>query len=147
MLPQDELNKAHASSENRHANDKLLKTAFAEFYLSLVMTQNYAKHNLLGFEKIMKKFDKNLSCKDGSRWQKENMATSDLKKAEDVDKMIVQVLGKTGSFGVMSCCLYRWRTCSSRSWRPGTGRKPWPDSRFHPWACPQILPSVSRCGS
>ena len=44
-------------------NDKLLKTAFSEFYLSLIMTQNYVKHNLLGFQKIMKKFDKNLNCK------------------------------------------------------------------------------------
>ena len=44
-------------------NDKLLKTAFSEFYLSLIMTQNYVKHNLQGFQKIMKKFDKNLNCK------------------------------------------------------------------------------------
>ena len=47
----------------RKMNDKLLKTAFSEFYLSLIMTQNYVKHNLLGFQKIMKKFDKNLNCK------------------------------------------------------------------------------------
>ena len=48
---------------NWKMNDKLLKTAFSEFYLSLIMTQNYVKHNLLGFQKIMKKFDKNLNCK------------------------------------------------------------------------------------
>ena len=47
----------------RQMNDKLLKTAFSEFYLSLIMTQNYVKHNLQGFQKIMKKFDKNLNCK------------------------------------------------------------------------------------
>ena len=68
----------------RKMNDKLLKTAFSEFYLSLIMTQNYVKHNLQGFQKIMKKFDKNLNCKvpttiislllisflqDGAQWQ------------------------------------------------------------------------------
>ena len=57
------MTKAHASTENRKANDKLLKTAFSEFYLSLIMIQNYVKHNLTGFQKIMKKFDKNLECK------------------------------------------------------------------------------------
>ena len=29
----------------------------------LIIIQNYVKHNLLGFQKIMKKFDKNLNCK------------------------------------------------------------------------------------
>jgi len=87
----DELSKAHASSENRKMNDKLLKTAFSEFYLSLIMTQNYVKHNLQGFQKIMKKFDKNLNCKDGAQWQEEKLSVSELKKSQDIDKMLVQV--------------------------------------------------------
>ena len=92
-------------------NDKLLKTAFSEFYLSLIMTQNYVKHNLQGFQKIMKKFDKNLNCKvattwfikfvtillipqnvqDGAQWQEEKLSVSELKKTQDIDKMLVQV--------------------------------------------------------
>ena len=94
-------------------NDKLLKTAFSEFYLSLIMTQNYVKHNLQGFQKIMKKFDKNLNCKvtttqlvkfssfhikstdqnvqDGAQWQEEKLSVSELKKSQDIDKMLVQV--------------------------------------------------------
>ena len=90
-------------------NDKLLKTAFSEFYLSLIMTQNYVKHNLQGFQKIMKKFDKNLNCKvpitisshnnsllvkniqDGAQWQAETLSVSELKKSQDIDKMLVQV--------------------------------------------------------
>ena len=91
-------------------NDKLLKTAFSEFYLSLIMTQNYVKHNLQGFQKIMKKFDKNLNCKvpttisllisilfrqksiqDGAQWQDETLSVSELKKSQEIDKMLVQV--------------------------------------------------------
>ena len=93
-------------------NDKLLKTAFSEFYLSLIMTQNYVKHNLLGFQKIMKKFDKNLNCKvtcnisfkllrfslqfiwsfqEGAKWQDETLSASELKKSQEIDKMLSQV--------------------------------------------------------
>ena len=99
-------------------NDKLLKTAFSEFYLSLIMTQNYVKHNLQGFQKIMKKFDKNLNCKvattwfikfvrillipqnvqDGAQWQEEKLSVSELKKSQDIDKMLVQVENTRGIF-------------------------------------------------
>ena len=60
----------------RKMNDKLLKTAFSEFYLSLIMTQNYVKHNLQGFQKIMKKFDKNLNCKVATTTQMINLTLS-----------------------------------------------------------------------
>lgn len=39
-----------------------LKLAFAEFYLSLVLLQNYQSLNFTGFRKILKKHDKVSKC-------------------------------------------------------------------------------------
>ena len=38
-----------------------LKLAFSEYYLSLVLLQNYQNLNYTGFRKILKKHDKNLT--------------------------------------------------------------------------------------
>lgn len=38
------------------------KTAFSEFYLSLILLQNYQSLNHTGFRKILKKHDKVISC-------------------------------------------------------------------------------------
>ena len=35
-----------------------LKLAFSEFYLSLILLQNYQSLNFMGFKKILKKHDK-----------------------------------------------------------------------------------------
>ena len=51
------------ASKGRREHDKELKLAFSEFYLSLILLQNYSKFNQLGFKKIMKKFDKNIQVR------------------------------------------------------------------------------------
>ncbi|KAF3834703.1 hypothetical protein F7725_027261, partial [Dissostichus mawsoni] len=50
----------HLSQEERckHHNIKDLKLAFSEFYLSLILLQNYQNLNFTGFRKILKKHDK-----------------------------------------------------------------------------------------
>ena len=40
-----------------------LKLAFSEFYLSLILLQNYQNLNFTGFRKILKKHDKVHCCK------------------------------------------------------------------------------------
>lgn len=39
-----------------------LKLAFSEFYLSLILLQNYQNLNYTGFKKILKKHDKVCKC-------------------------------------------------------------------------------------
>ena len=46
-----------------------LKLAFSEFYLSLILLQNYQNLNFTGFRKILKKHDKLLQTNAGAKWR------------------------------------------------------------------------------
>uniref|UniRef100_A0A665TL60 Xenotropic and polytropic retrovirus receptor 1a n=1 Tax=Echeneis naucrates TaxID=173247 RepID=A0A665TL60_ECHNA len=61
----------HLSQEERckHHNIKDLKLAFSEFYLSLILLQNYQNLNFTGFRKILKKHDKILDTPRGADWR------------------------------------------------------------------------------
>uniref|UniRef100_A0A1Q3F8F7 Putative small molecule transporter n=1 Tax=Culex tarsalis TaxID=7177 RepID=A0A1Q3F8F7_CULTA len=65
-----------------------LKLAFSEFYLSLILLQNYQNLNHTGFRKILKKHDKLLRSDNGARWQKEQVETSHFFTNKDIDKLI-----------------------------------------------------------
>uniref|UniRef100_A0AAR2L1Y2 SPX domain-containing protein n=1 Tax=Pygocentrus nattereri TaxID=42514 RepID=A0AAR2L1Y2_PYGNA len=54
---------------NKHRNIKDLKLAFSEFYLSLILLQNYQNLNFTGFRKILKKHDKILETSRGADWR------------------------------------------------------------------------------
>ncbi|XP_035378086.1 xenotropic and polytropic retrovirus receptor 1a [Electrophorus electricus] len=54
---------------NQHRNIKDLKLAFSEFYLSLILLQNYQNLNFTGFRKILKKHDKILETTRGADWR------------------------------------------------------------------------------
>ncbi|XP_048108483.1 xenotropic and polytropic retrovirus receptor 1a isoform X2 [Alosa alosa] len=54
---------------NHHRNLKDLKLAFSEFYLSLILLQNYQNLNFTGFRKILKKHDKILETSRGADWR------------------------------------------------------------------------------
>lgn len=51
----------------RKRND--LKLAFSEFYLMLVLLQNYQTLNFTGFRKILKKHDKLFQTNRGEEWR------------------------------------------------------------------------------
>jgi hypothetical protein len=51
----------------RKSND--LKLAFSEFYLMLVLLQNYQTLNFTGFRKILKKHDKLFQTTRGEDWR------------------------------------------------------------------------------
>ncbi|XP_023669080.1 xenotropic and polytropic retrovirus receptor 1a [Paramormyrops kingsleyae] len=61
----------HLSHEERvkHRNIKDLQLAFSEFYLSLILLQNYQNLNFTGFRKILKKHDKILETQRGADWR------------------------------------------------------------------------------
>ncbi|XP_066592181.1 solute carrier family 53 member 1 [Prorops nasuta] len=65
-----------------------LKLAFSEFYLSLILLQNYQNLNHTGFRKILKKHDKLLSVDTGSKWREENVETSHFFTSKDIDRLI-----------------------------------------------------------
>lgn len=54
-------------SQYRKRND--LKLAFSEFYLMLVLLQNYQTLNFTGFRKILKKHDKLFQTTRGEEWR------------------------------------------------------------------------------
>ncbi|XP_061790015.1 xenotropic and polytropic retrovirus receptor 1 homolog [Nerophis lumbriciformis] len=53
----------------KHRNIKDLQLAFSEFYLSLILLQNYQNLNFTGFRKILKKHDKILDTSRGAHWR------------------------------------------------------------------------------
>ncbi|XP_073976899.1 solute carrier family 53 member 1-like isoform X1 [Rhodnius prolixus] len=65
-----------------------LKLAFSEFYLSLILLQNYQNLNFTGFRKILKKHDKLLNVDAGAKWQNENVATSHFHTNKDIGRLI-----------------------------------------------------------
>lgn len=65
-----------------------LKLAFSEFYLSLILLQNYQTLNHTGFRKILKKHDKLLSTDVGAKWRQEHVETSHFFTNKDIDKLI-----------------------------------------------------------
>jgi len=69
-------------------NAQNLKLAFSEFYLSLILLQNYQSLNFMGFKKILKKHDKILNSDSGNKWRQENVDTAVFYTNKDIDKLI-----------------------------------------------------------
>ncbi|KAJ9588312.1 hypothetical protein L9F63_018310 [Diploptera punctata] len=67
-----------------------LKLAFSEFYLSLILLQNYQNLNFTGFRKILKKHDKQLLTVNQltSDWKQEHVETSHINTNKDIDRLI-----------------------------------------------------------
>ncbi|XP_050300650.1 xenotropic and polytropic retrovirus receptor 1 [Anthonomus grandis grandis] len=65
-----------------------LKLAFSEFYLMLILLQNYQTLNNTGFRKILKKHDKLLNTDLGLKWREEHVETSHFNSNKDIDNLI-----------------------------------------------------------
>lgn len=72
--------------DRKKLND--LKLAFSEFYLSLVLLQNYQRLNFTGFRKIFKKHDKLVGNEEGKRWHHAHVESAFFHTNKDVDKLI-----------------------------------------------------------
>lgn len=70
-----------------------LKLAFSEFYLSLILLQNYQNLNFTGFRKILKKHDKLMSTSIGAKWREDNVDCSTFNTNKDIDRLIQEVEG------------------------------------------------------
>ena len=65
-----------------------LKLAFSEFYLSLILLQNYQNLNFTGFRKILKKHDKLLQTNAGAKWRTEQVETAHFYTNKEIDKLL-----------------------------------------------------------
>ncbi|VDN07786.1 unnamed protein product [Thelazia callipaeda] len=68
-----------------------LKLAFSEFYLSLVLLQNYQQLNATGFRKILKKHDKLLENERGLDWRISKVEKSSFFLNHEVETLISNV--------------------------------------------------------
>jgi hypothetical protein len=66
------------------------KLAISEFYLSLVLLQNYQSLNSIGFRKILKKYDKVFKTTQGDEWRTKNIIPSTLNTNKRVDELLVE---------------------------------------------------------
>lgn len=68
-----------------------LKLAFSEFYLSLILLQNYQTLNFTGFRKILKKHDKMMQTNRGVIWRETHVDTAAFYTNKEVDHIISEV--------------------------------------------------------
>lgn len=71
-----------------HRKAQELKLAFSEFYLSLILLQNYQNLNHTGFRKILKKHDKLLRVDLGAKWRTDYVEASHFFLNKDIDNII-----------------------------------------------------------
>lgn len=65
-----------------------LKLAFSEFYLGLILLQNYQTLNFTGFRKILKKHDKLLNVDLGAKWRMDHVEVAHFHVNKDIDRLI-----------------------------------------------------------
>lgn len=68
-----------------------LKLAFSEFYLSLILLQNYQTLNFTGFRKILKKHDKLMQTNHGMEWRLAQVDPAPFYTNKEVDHLIKDV--------------------------------------------------------
>lgn len=68
-----------------------VKLAFSEFYLSLILLQNYQTLNFTGFRKILKKHDKLTHSDRGAHWRQANVETAPFYTNKEVDHLIKEI--------------------------------------------------------
>ncbi|XP_030385932.1 xenotropic and polytropic retrovirus receptor 1 homolog [Scaptodrosophila lebanonensis] len=64
---------ASVDVKNKRNKTRKLRFAYSEFYLSLILLQNYQNLNLTGFRKICKKYNKYLKSSAGTLWFEQNV--------------------------------------------------------------------------
>ncbi|ESO09765.1 hypothetical protein HELRODRAFT_117079 [Helobdella robusta] len=89
-------NKEECRVAKSHKTLREIKLAFSEFYLNLVLLQNYQTLNYQGFKKICKKHDKLTKSSRGAQWFQLNVEVAAFYTSKEVNKFIKQV--EVGTF-------------------------------------------------
>lgn len=79
--------KAHVKRRKKVSQ---LKFAFGEFYLSLILLQNYQQLNFTGFRKILKKHDKVFETPSGADYRREKVEVADFFTNKHVGELILE---------------------------------------------------------
>uniref|UniRef100_A0A4W3GYV0 Xenotropic and polytropic retrovirus receptor 1b n=1 Tax=Callorhinchus milii TaxID=7868 RepID=A0A4W3GYV0_CALMI len=74
----------------QHRNIRDLKLAFSEFYLSLILLQNYQNLNFTGFRKILKKHDKMLETSRGADWRVAHVEVAPFYTCKKITQLITE---------------------------------------------------------
>jgi len=80
-----------SSIQKKTMTTRQLSYAYAEFYLSLVLIQNYQSLNETGFRKICKKYDKNMKSVAAGRWFVENVLVAPFTEVRQLQRMTIEV--------------------------------------------------------
>lgn len=87
-----EKNRERQQKNKQFRKENDLKLAFSEFYLSLILLQNYQTLNFTGFRKILKKHDKIFKTDRGNEWHKTYVETAPFYTTKKVDTFITDVV-------------------------------------------------------
>jgi len=85
------VNKAKERKQTRKMHE--IKLGFSEFYLSLVLLQNYQNLNFTGFRKILKKHDKLMNNDTGLKWRTTHVEVATFYMNKDIGKLIEDTEG------------------------------------------------------
>lgn len=86
-----EKNRQRQLKQKQYRKEHDLKLAFSEFYLSLILLQNYQMLNFTGFRKILKKHDKIFKTDTGAVWHKTYVEVAPFNLTKQVDTLINDV--------------------------------------------------------
>ncbi|XP_034482686.1 xenotropic and polytropic retrovirus receptor 1 [Drosophila innubila] len=79
------------SSNRKLMTQRQLRNAYSEFYLTLVLIQNFQSLNETGFRKICKKYDKYLKSNRGAAWMESHVANAAFTDQRPLQRMTVEV--------------------------------------------------------
>lgn len=79
------------SSNRKLMTQRQLRNAYSEFYLTLVLIQNFQSLNETGFRKICKKYDKYLKSNRGASWMESHVVNAAFTDHRPLQRMTVEV--------------------------------------------------------
>ncbi|XP_030079959.1 xenotropic and polytropic retrovirus receptor 1 isoform X1 [Drosophila hydei] len=81
----------NSSSNRKLMTQRQLRNAYSEYYLTLVLLQNFQSLNETGFRKICKKYDKYLRSTSGGDWVEQNINYAAFTDHRPLEKLIIDV--------------------------------------------------------
>ncbi|EDW82856.1 uncharacterized protein Dwil_GK10223 [Drosophila willistoni] len=84
-------NRIRNASNRKLMTQRQLRNSYAEFYLSLVLLQNFQSLNETGFRKICKKYDKYLKSLMGNEWFHRNVGPAAFTDGRTLQGLLVEV--------------------------------------------------------
>ncbi|EDW30512.1 GL26825 [Drosophila persimilis] len=81
----------NTSGSRKMMTQRQLRNAYSEFYLSLVLLQNFQSLNETGFRKICKKYDKYLKSSAGADWFQRYIPQAAFADQRSLQRMVIEV--------------------------------------------------------